>query len=166
MNYRAYAAGMTPPPKATLTVYNPNASSVAVTGIALTFFDELGNPVNVAGRPPMPAMGPGQTVVVPTLSSITFGPFPIVIGSAANVNTFLAQPSAQPVEDPMPRQVAHRATQLVQIGGVVYGSDGSINTIVMDSVLVSSSTIPPRLFQGGASDFAAANNSCLVGVVC
>lgn len=165
LNYRAYSAGMTPAPMMTLQVYNPNAAAIAVTGIAFQFYDTVGRPVNAPANLPVPAMGPGQTVVAPALSSIFFGPFPIVVGSGANANQFLAAPQTTPNATPMPRQLGMREPAQYIIGAVVQGSDGSSNEAGRDSVLVTYASLPPRYSQGGVTDFVRPSNSSLVAAV-
>lgn len=156
-NYVAYQAGQTPPPMATLQVYNPNASAVAVTGINLQFFDVNGNTINPATNPPMPAMGPGQTVVVPALSSLTFGPFPLVFGSAANVNSF-QQVDTVGSTQPVDRQISQPPQLVVKVGAIVTGSDGSLNTAGVAPIIISYTQPPPPSYQGGFLNFAAPNN--------
>lgn len=157
VNYTAYQAGQTPPPMATLQVYNPNASAIAVTGIVLTYFDALGNPIAAPTNAPMPAMGPGQTVVAPALSSITFGPFPLVFGAAANMNSFQEMASADVTANTnnsaaLPPQV------LVRVGATVTASDGSLNTAGVAPINVSYTSAPPPAFQGGYLQFNSGKN--------
>lgn len=160
VNYTAYQAGQTPPPMGTLQVFNPNASAVAVTGIDISFFDTLMNPINAATNKPMPAMGPGQTVVVPALSSLTFGPFPLVFGSASNVDSF-QQVDTSGSTQPVDRQIAHPPQVVVKVGATVTGSDGSVNTAGVAPILISYTQAPPVSFQGGFLNFASGNNLVL-----
>lgn len=157
VNYTAYQAGQTPPPMATLQVYNPNASAVAVTGIVLTYFDVLGNPIAAPTNAPMPAMGPGQTVVAPALSSITFGPFPVVFGSAANMNSFQETASVD-VTANINSIVAQPPQTVVRVGATVSGSDGSVNTAGVAPIIVSYTAAPPPAFQGGFLQFSNGRN--------
>lgn len=165
LNRSSYSAGSTPAPMATLQVFNPNAVPVAVTGIALAFFDVAGRPINAAVLPPMPAMGPGQTVVAPALSSITFGPFPVVVGSGANNNLFLAAPAGSSLRSPGNIQLAMPPDFKLLIGAVVYGSDGSTNNAGVAALHVSyGPALPPPGFQGGDLQLANGNN-LLTGLV-
>lgn len=167
LNVATCSAGQSPAPMATLQVYNPNAVAVAVTGIQLQFFDSSTNlPINLAANPAMPAMGPGQTVVAPALSSITFGPFPVAVGSAANANTFPA-PSVGYLNPRNPQQ-AQSPVFGILVGALVYGSDGSTNDAGRAGLTVAASIQPPPTFQGGALQFAGPNNlvtGLLMGVV-
>lgn len=156
LNVASCTAGQSPSPQATLQVYNPNAIAVAVTGIALTFTDTLGVPINVAANAPTPAMGPGQTVVAPPLGSINFGPFPIAVGSAANANSFLAQPPAD--LSPINPQLAQPPLTQMFVGAVVYGSDGSSNLAGVAGLTVAFTAQPPVLYQGGSLQLNGANN--------
>lgn len=164
-NVSYYSAGASPSPQATLSVYNPNAVAVAVTGIQLQTFDISLKPVNGPTNLATPAMGPGQNVVVPALSSLTFGPFPFVAGSAANSSSQLSVPwtaSSPPV--PASPQLAEHQRFHVLLGGVVMGSDGSNNTITPAGVLVSYTAQPALLAQGGSLQFGSGNN-LLTGIV-
>lgn len=166
LDYSNCVAGQNPPPKATLQVYNPNASSVAVTGINIEYFDVNG--VQMTTMPvglSMPAMGPGQTVTVTTLASVFFGPFPIVLGSAASANTFLASPAETPASQPLPRSLAHRPQQFFWVGATVLGSDSSINTAGRAGLLVSFTSVPPLYSQGGVAQFNGRNNANLIAAM-
>lgn len=154
LNTPTYSAGASPSPQATLFVFNPNASPVAVTTVQLTFFDVLGNFVNAAVNAPMPAMGPGQTVVVPALGSLSFGPFPIAVGSGANGSSFLALPAAIGNS-----QLAEKDSYQLFVGAVVGGSDGSINTAGSAGLVVSYTAVPPLGTQGGTAQFNAPRNA-------
>ena len=160
------SAGQNPPPMATLQVYNPNASSVSVTGIVIQYFDVNGvqmttMPVGIS----TPAMGPGQTVTATTLASIYFGPFPIVLGSAASANTSLASPPASPANQPLPRSLAHPAQQFFWVGALVYASDGSVNVAGRAGVLMSFTSLPPLYTQGGVAQFNGVNNANLIAAM-
>ena len=164
LNYRQMSAGQNPPPKATLTVYNPNATAVAVTGIRLKFTDVLGGAVQVPANMPEPMMSPGQTTSVPALGSITFGPFPVVVASAAS-GPWLTGPVQRPLADPVPRQAAHKPQVQYFVGAVVYGSDNSINEASRSGLMVSFAILPPRYSQGGIAQFNGVNNANLVGAL-
>ena len=88
LNYASMTAGQTPAPQATLTVYNPNASAVLVTG-ANIYAQTLSGQRATSINPPTVPLIAGQSTV-PALSSLTFGPFAITIASLANSNTFQA----------------------------------------------------------------------------
>lgn len=165
LNVATYTAGQSPAPQATLQVYNPNASAVVVTGIALTFADAVtGATINAAVNAPMPAMGPGATVVVPTLASITFGPFPIVVGNVGNGSLFLALPTGTSLRSPANIQLAQPIQFQLLVGAIVQGSDGSSNTAGVAPLMVAYSTPPPIGFQGGSLQLYAVNN-CVTGLV-
>lgn len=157
LNTQFCQAGASPAPMATLTVYNPNATSVAVTAIQISYFDAQLRPINAAAAPQLPAASPGQTVVVPTLSSITFGPMPVAVGSPASANSFWNASVSNTAATPNPQVALPPQTQVL-IGGTVYGSDGSANTITPIGLTVSYTPAPPVLSQGGALQFASGNN--------
>jgi len=158
LNTGSYSAGQNPPPMATVTVYNPNASAVVVTGIQMSSRPQFSGLVNsVAMSPSVPPTGPGQTVSVPALSSITFGPFPMVVGSAANVNS---QAAVNQVGNlfPINPQGSQPPQTTMLIGATVYGSDGSLNEAGQAGLLVSYTSAPPVAYQGGFLNFAGPNN--------
>lgn len=159
LNTASTTAGQSPAPQATLTVYNPNASAVVVTGARVFTTTLQGQQANVVNEALVP-MGPGMTTVVPALSSITFGPFPISTGSAANVNAFLA---ITPVGNIFPQnpQPSQRPQTLLLVNATVYGSDGSVNIAGVAPLLVSYTSPPPLNFQGGPLMFSAPNNLAL-----
>lgn len=165
VNYTAYQAGQNPPPMATLQVFNPNASAIAVKGIELQYFDVRGNTISPSTNKPTPAMGPGQNGTVPALSSLTFGPFPIVFGSAANMNSFLDVSTPNPPTAAQPyhmnNEVAFPPQTVVLVGAIVTGTDGSSNVAGTAPIIVSYTTPPPVSFQGGFLNFAAPNNMVL-----
>ncbi len=147
------------PTQATLTVYNPNASAVVVTGCSVFLTTQAGQ-YSTAANSPSVAIGPGTTTSVPALSSITFGPFAIVVGSAAAASSFAAvnQSSTPNPTNPQPSQ---RPQSAYFVQALVYGSDGSINTSGVASVLVSYTIAPPLNFQGGPLMLNAPNNLAL-----
>ncbi len=158
LSYASYATGQNPAPMATVQVFNPNASAVVVTAINVkgrVANDPLRG--SLAMLPSCPPIGPGMTTVVPALSSITIGPFPIVVGSAANVNSFQA---VNPVGslNPINPQGSQPAQFQVLVGADVYGSDGSFNEAGEAGLLVSYSSAPPPAYQGGYLQFTNPNN--------
>jgi len=157
LNYSAYTAGQSPAPMATVTVYNPNASAVVVTSINMLAHPFGSTAQALPMSPSVPPTGPGMTVSVPTLSSITFGPFPIVIGSAANVNSFQAVNQTSNLNPINPQGSQPPQTQ-VMVGALVYGSDGSANTAGEAGLLVSYYPAPPLGYQGGFLQFNGPNN--------
>lgn len=165
LNVDSALAQSSPLPQATLQVYNPNASPVAVTGIAVKYLNAEFQPFNAATNLPMPAMGPGQTVVVPALASLFFGPFSVTLGMAGNANMFLAAPQTAPLSAMSRSELANRRAQRVFVGATVYGSDGSINEAGLDSVLFSWSTIAPIGLQGGNTNFTLPMSSGIVAAI-
>jgi hypothetical protein len=157
LNIASCVAGQTPPPQATLTVYNPNASPVVVTGVQVQIFD-LDSDIEMPANAPLVPIGPGQTTLVPALSSITIGPFAISVGSAANVNSFAAvnQTGNLFAINPQPTQPPQN---VITVGATVYGSDGSVNTAGVAPLLVSYTSAPPLGYQGGFLNFASPNNA-------
>ena len=147
------------PTQATLRVYNPNASAIVVTGCSVFLTTQAGQYTTAANVPSV-AIGPGTTTSVPALSSITFGPFAIAVGSAAAASAFAAvfQGTNPNPANPQPSQKP-QAAYFVQ--ALVYGSDGSINTSGVASVLVSYTLPPPMNFQGGPLMLSAPNNLAL-----
>lgn len=158
LNVNTCVAGASPAPMATLTVYNPNASAVAVTAIQMVFFNgKTGAPLNGAVAQTMPAYGPGQVVVAPARSSITFGPMPIAIGLISGMNPF--PPGGFTTGSvPFNAQAGQPPQASVLIGALVYGSDGSANDAGRVGLFVSYSPAPPQAFQGGYLQFSAPNN--------
>jgi hypothetical protein len=158
LSYTAYAAGQNPAPMATVQVYNPNASAVVVTSVNMKAYS-LGDPrkQDLAMSPSVPPTGPGMTTSVPALSSITFGPFPIVVASAANVNSFQAVNQSGNLF-PVNPQGSQPPQRTVMVGALVYGSDGSINEAGEVGLLVSYTSAPPVSYQGGFLNFSAPNN--------
>jgi hypothetical protein len=159
LNTGTMSAGQSPPPQATLTVYNANASAVVVTG-AQVFTTTLAGQYTSTSSPPLVPLGSGATTLVPALSSITFGPFPIVMASAANANPqAVINPSGN--INPVNPQPAERPFQTFNVGALVYGSDGSINTAGTAALLVGYTSVPPIGFQGGPLQFGMPNNLAL-----
>lgn len=147
------------PSQATLTVYNPNASAVVVTGCSV-FVTTLDGQYATAANSPSVALGPGTTTSVPTLSSITFGPFPIVVGSAAAASPFDVINQGTNIF-PLNPQPSQRPQQRYLVQGLVYASDGSVNTSGVAPLLVSYTLPPPMNLQGGPLMFSAPNNLAL-----
>ena len=154
LNSRSAIAGQSPSPKATVTVANSGTSAVSVTGLQVTA-NVVGNSNQVLPMSPsVPAIGPGATTSVPAGGSITFGPFDIAVGSAARVSAFESVGSGG-AANPQPSQPAQ--TNL-EVGGTLYGSDGSIHAIRPMSMLLSHSFPPPAGTQGGYLNFAGSAN--------
>lgn len=162
LNTFVYAVGQTPPPQVTITVYNTGAASVTVTGIQVSAHVVGSTQEALPISFPLPPTGPGMTVTVPTLSSITFGPFPVTLGSAANVNPFQMVNQSGNL-NPINPQPSQPPNYTVAIGGIVYGSDFSVNVIDPAALNVSHGFPPPAGFQGGFLNFAGPNN--FLGVI-
>ncbi len=148
-------AGQNPAPQATVTVYNPNASAISVTGIQMTvkfLNDPLTRTLN--GSPPI---GPGMTTLCPALSSITIGPFPVVIPSASNVNSFAMVNMAGNI-NPINPQGSQPPQSVAQIGAYVYASDLSSNVAGVAPLMISYTSAPPVGYQGGFLNLAGPNN--------
>lgn len=157
LNYASYAAGQNPPPMASVFIYNPGQATVVVTSLQLTFTDQFGNVVRPVVSPGMAPTGPGQPVSVASLDDITIGPFPIVVGSAANASSFQAvYPSG--VYTPANPQPSQPPQSTLLVGALVTGSDGSVNVAGVAPLLVSYTAAPPLGWQGGFYFFNAPNN--------
>jgi len=158
LNSTTYVAGATPPPSINLVVYNPNAFAVAVTGVQMTvntFGDVLVN--RSPASPILVPVGPGQTISVPAVSSITIGPMLFTAGSAANAS------SAQAVSQtgntsPVNVQPSQPSNEIYQVGAIVSGSDGSVNVAGPAGITVSYSQQPPLGSQGGFLQFSLPAN--------
>jgi len=149
-------AGQSPAPQATLTVYNPNAAAVLVSGARVSISTASGQQVHAGNAPTVPLIAGYSTV--PALGSLTFGPFPVAIGSAASGNAFqMVPPSTQPVNP----QASQPLQTLFAIGAIVYGSDGSVNIAGTAPLLLSYYPPPPLNFQGGPMQFSQPNNLAL-----
>lgn len=157
VNNQAYQAGGTPP-QATLTVYNPNAVAVSVTGLELVFRNNAGAAVKPVLQPSVPPTGVGQATSVPALSSITIGPFPMAFGSVAAGSSFAMVPPGSQPSNPQGSQPLQTD---INIGALVYASDGSVNVAGMARVFVSFSVAPPQAYQGGYAFFNGPNNANL-----
>jgi hypothetical protein len=158
LNGSSYSAGQTPIPSAFCTVYNPNASPIAVTGMRLTVQTTTDSSFNQVGAnvPEIP-LGPGQLTIVQPLTSIVIGPINLAGGSAANVNSFQAVNQVgnlNPV-NPQPSQLPQ---QTFIIGAIVYASDGSVNQAGTVGALISYTSAPPKGYQGGFLNLAGPNN--------
>lgn len=147
------------PTQATLTVYNANASAVVVTGCSVFVTTQAGQYTTAANLPSVP-IGAGQTVSVPATSSVTFGPFPIVIGSAAAASAFAGINQGTNIF-PLNPQPSQPAQQAFFVQALVYGSDGSVNVSGVAAVLVSYTLPPPMNYQGGPMQFFVPNNIAL-----
>lgn len=157
LNRTTYDAGSSPMPSLSLRVYNPNASDVAVTAVQFAQYDAAGRPINAAVAQQVPPVAPGQTVVVPALSSITFGPMPVAVGSGSSMNSFYAMTAPAGTASVNPQLAMPPQTQVL-FGGTVYGSDGSANEIGRAGLTVSYMPPPPQAFQGGYLQLSAPNN--------
>lgn len=158
LNYTAYTAGQNPPPMATVTVFNPNAVAVSVTSIQMDARPFLDPNVNaLAMSPSVPPTGPGMTTSVPALSTITIGPFPIVLGSASNVNSYQMVNQTGNL-NPVNPQGSQPPQQQVMVGAIVYGSDGSSNVAGKAGMTMSYTSTPPVSYQGGFLNLAGPNN--------
>lgn len=157
LNTNVYAAGQTPPPMATVVVYNPGAAAVVVTSMDIRATGPSGTE-----RPASPSLiaptGPGMPVSVPAGGTLNIGPFPIVAASAANANSFqmvAAGGAAVPPWNPQPSQPPQFT---LMVRALVYGSDGSANIATPAGLTVSYGSTPPLGFQGGFFNFAGPNN--------
>lgn len=160
LNRLATAIGQTPAPMVALQVYNPNASAVVVTGVQISFWDTVGNRLAAPPVvPPVVPVGPGVPTSVPTLSSITMGPFPVVPFGAANGNAYLQVP---PSSQPPNMQPSQPLVLNLVIGATVYASDGSTNEASRVQLRVAPQSKPPLGYQGGRAQFGRAVNSNLV----
>lgn len=159
----AYAVGQTPAPMLALKVYNPNASAVVVTGVQISFWDTVGNRlVSPPVTPPMVPTGPGVPTVVPSLDSITMGPFPVVVQSAANGNASLMVPTSS---QPPNMQVSQPLVFNLVIGATVLASDGSTNEASRVQLRVAPQSTPPMGYQGGAANFSDGDSANLVSAL-
>ena len=160
VNLPSVTAGQTS--HATLTVYNPNAVAVTVTGIELVWYDKMGVVVRPAVSPAVPPLGVGQPTSIAALGTQTFGPFALAVGSVAAASSFqMVPPSSLPA-----LEKASAPPQLeLWVGGLLYASDGSVNVISKARLLVSYTVAPPLGFQGGFAQFHAINNGCLLAAV-
>lgn len=148
LNVNTCVAGASPAPMATLTVYNPNAVPVAVTAVQLKYFNAVTlAPIVASVAPSMPAVSPGQVMVAPALSSITFGPFPVSVGSASSANIFEALVTTDTAYTNQQRGQSPQLQML--IGADVYASDGSLNDAGRVGIMVSFNPPPPATYQGG-----------------
>ena len=145
--------------QATLTIYNPNAVAVSVTGVELTYADPQGAVMRPSVNPSLIPIGPGQPTAIPALTVQSFGPFPIAIATVAASNGFQSVPVGS---IPNNIQGALQPVMQVFIGARVTASDGSINEAGKAGMLVSPTLSPPMGFQGGVAQFGAPNNSNLV----
>lgn len=149
-------AGQSPAPQATLTVYNPNAAAVLVSGARVSIATASGQQMHAGNSPLIPLIAGFSTV--PALSSLTFGPFPVTLGSAAGgAPSSMIPPSSQPVNP----QASQPLQTLFAVGATVYGSDGSVNVAGTAPLLLSYTSPPPIGYQGGPMQFAAPNNLAL-----
>lgn len=162
LSYRAYTAGQTPPPAASLFIYNPNAVAVTVTGLEMVYTDAQGNPQQPVVNASVPPLGPGQPTTIAALGTTTLGPFPICVGSVGAESSFQMVPPGSLPSNP---QRANRGLTNLMVAMRVYGSDGSVNLSGADRLFVSYTVAPPLGYQGGFAQFAAPNNVILVAAM-
>lgn len=159
LNATAYAVGQTPPPMATLQVYNPGAATVVVLGVQMSFAAQGAlSTQSTSASPVVAPTGPGLPVVVPSLTSINIGPFPIVVASAANANAFYGVGAGGVQVPPANPQPSQPPQWTLIVGAFVYGSDGSANIATPAGLLVSYQSLPPLGTQGGFFNFAGPAN--------
>lgn len=156
LNTLSVSAGQ--PAQATLTVYNPNASAVVVTGVNV-YFKALGDalPGHTSALPVVIPATIGQTTSVPALSSITF-PFSVVVPSAASSNVF-QQMYTTGTSTPINSQGSQPLSLSVIVAADVYGSDLSINAAGTATLIVSPSVSSPLGMQGGFLNASTPSNS-------
>ena len=157
LNYANYSAGQNPPPMATLSVYNPNAVAVTVTGMQLNARALGDTPGHTSMYPGVMPIGPGMTVTAAALSSINIGPFPVVLATAANANSFQAVNQTGNL-NPINPQGSQPPQVTIVIGADVQGSDGSFNVAGTAALVVSYQSQPPLGFQGGFLALGNGNN--------
>lgn len=165
LNYSSYSAGATPPPMATVTVYNPNAVAVMVQSIQMQFTDIAGRLVQLPVGASVPPIGPGMNLPIAALSSTTFGPFPLMVSSAAVTQGTLQSVDQTSNLNPRNPQASQPAPFTLFVGASVYGSDASVNTAGFAALTVSPTIGPPPFTYGGVLQFNLASNSALLGVV-
>lgn len=147
-------AGQTPTPMASLLVYNPNASAVVVTGAQVTLHTPAGD-FELAMSVPTIQLSPATNTSIAALGSLTLGPFGLSAGSPANASSFqTAFPATATNQQP-----SSPPQQVVMVGALVYGSDGSINDAGKAPILVSFTPPPPQGWQGGYLNLSAPNNA-------
>lgn len=129
-----------------LTVYNPTAGTVVVTGVQF-FFQRLDriHPTPSAAAMVAP-VGLGATVAVPTLGTITIGPTYLAVGSAAAYTT---------ATNPQPSQPQ---TYVLMVGAYVRASDGSVNIALPVAVQVTPWEAPSATYQDGDLNWSYGQN--------
>lgn len=159
LNSASMTAGQTPPPMATLTVYNPNAVPVLVTGVQMQA-QALGDVVagHVPLGPSVVPIGPGMSIQLAALSSITIGPFPVTIPSVGASNQFQSVNQTGNL-NPINPQGSQPPQATFMIGATVYGSDGSVNIAGAAPILVDVAVRSPLGLQGGFAVFTNPANA-------
>jgi hypothetical protein len=156
LSFTSYPAGFTPPPLATLTVANTGAAAVAIVGTKFyaTIVGASAPSFTSIATPVLPT-GPGQNLTVPAAGSLSLGPFPIVMPSAANNNPAASIPPSAAPQNP---QISQPIPFSVTIGCDVLTSDGTTTTAQGAFLLVSGTSQPPQGNYGGFLQFYIANN--------
>jgi hypothetical protein len=143
-----YTAGATPPPQLSMTLFNPNAFAVLVLGVRIYTKDPSGalsqSPYGEVSWP----VGPGSNVTVPALGTLLMGPVAFTVGSAANANG--AQYVSQVAGQATLPQSAEPPQRTVLAAATVAASDGSLNEATPAALVVSYTSQPPALSQGGS----------------
>ncbi len=143
-----------------LTVSNPGATAVAVTGVDVHFSDRSVNQVRPGLAPLALPMGQNQSNIIQAGATVMFGPFPIAIWSSGKLNV-----SAMIRPDSSPLSTSGSPQYPVLVGGIVYGSDGTANVASPSRLLISLSSAPARAYVGGNADFSSAGDSALLAAV-
>lgn len=147
-NAASCTAGCSPPPQLYLSVYNPNAVAVTVTGVQVYTRDISGNMTRApAGNVSFP-VGPGQPTTIAALGTQILGPVAFAVSSAANASSFqnVAQVSGSATPND---QLSQSPQSIVVAAATVLGSDGSSNEAGTAGLLVSYTQVPAAGSQGG-----------------
>jgi len=145
-----------------LAVYNPNAVAVSVTGVQIVVAPAGSSLAVSAGSSSLmnqivAPIGPGQTTVVPALSSITIGPMYLDLPSSnSNTAAFMGVPF--PGQQWQNTNPALPGTLVLAINALVSASDGSFNMASPGGLTVSSYFPPPAGTQGGNLQFGLGAN--------
>lgn len=132
-------AGCTPPPQLLLTVYNPNAVALQITGVRIYTRDIAGNVTRAPMMEISVPTGPGQDFIVPALGTIRIGPMSFVVPANGNASSFQAVQQtigALPVNT-QSIQPSQRPQNLIMASATVYASDGSVNEASQAGLTVS-----------------------------
>jgi hypothetical protein len=156
LSFTSYPAGFNPPPLATLTVANSGAAAVAIIGtkFSATVAGASAPSFTSIATPVLPT-GPGQNLTVPASGSLSLGPFPIVLPSAANNNPNASIPPAAAPQNPQPSQPIPFS---VTIGCDVLTSDGAVTSAGTAFLILTGTSTPPQGNYGGFLQFYIANN--------